>query len=233
MSPRVALLLFSFLPLAAQAAAPDCEVFGRDSAEAPAPVHEWLQTSGDARVRVCHLPAGDAATRAVFSGESAVSRSGNVCSYASHGLTSAGSAQHPRLTRYDTEDMRAMVRGGAECPLPHAAGAPRYTLTYQVSPGVFESLMHWWQGMLLSAAPELPEAASGGPGARLRAALAAGRLRDAAVMRLVRIPGSWLRHRFTLFVADPEQAPSGAYVIYLSKRPRAPWQITAVADTRL
>jgi hypothetical protein len=232
MAARLALLLSWVLPLAAQAAAPDCQVFVRDSADAPAEVREWLQSSGDARVRVCQLVAGNAAT-AVFTGEGAVSRSGEVCSYASHGLTSLGAAQHSRLRRYESDEMRAMLLGEAACPLPHASGAPTYTLTYQVSPQVFEAVMRWWRTLLQSAAPQLPEAAAGTAGARLRAALAAGRLRGVAVLRLVRIPGSWLRHRYTLFVADPEQAPSGAYVIYLSKRPRAPWQVTGVADTAL
>src|SRR5579863_5794726 len=227
MPPRIVLLLFLILPLAAQAAPPDCEVFARDSAQAPPPVREWLQASGDARVRVCHMLSGDAAAAAVFTGEGAVSHSGNVCSYASHGLTSAGGMVRPRLARYEREEMRAMLLGGATCPVPHAAGAPPYTLTYQVSPAVFESVMHWWQAMLLSGAPELPAAASGAPGARLRAALTAGRLRAAPVVRLVRIPGSLLRHRYMLFVADPEQAPFGAYVIYLSRRLHAPWQVTA------
>ena len=228
-----ALLLLLSLPLAAQAAAPDCEVFARDSAQAPPAVRDWLQASGDARVRVCHLVSGDAATRAVFTGEGAVNRNGEVCSYVSHGLTSAGNAQHPHLVRYESDEMLAMVFGGAECPVPHAAGAAPYTLTYQVSARAFASVMHWWQALLLSAAPELPADDAAGPTTRLRAALAAGRLREAPVLRLVRIPGSLLRHRYTLFIADPDQAPYGAYVIYLSKRPRAPWQVTAVADTRL
>jgi hypothetical protein len=232
MSPRLAVLLCLMLPLAAQAAAPDCRVFVGDSADAPAAVREWLRTSGDARVRVCDMVAGDAAT-AVFTGEGAVSRSGAVCSYASHGLTSLGNAQHARLRRYESDEMRAMLLGQAACPVPHERGAPTYTLTYQVSPRVFEEVIRWWQALTSSAAPQLPAAAAGAAGTRLRAALGAGRLRDASVVRLVRIPGSWLRHRYTLFVADPEAAPSGAYVIYLSKRPRGPWQITGVADTAL
>lgn len=229
---RRALLLPLVLPLAARAAAPDCEVFTRDSANAPPPVHEWLRTSQDARVRVCHMLPGDAQT-AVFTGEGTVSRSGDVCSYASHGLTSLGNGEHRHLTRYESDEMHAMLLADAACPVPHASGAPTYTLTYQVSPRVFVAVMRWWQALLLSAAPQLPAAAAGTAGARLRAALGAGRLRDAAVVRLVRIPGSLLRHRYTLFVADPEAAPSGAYVIYLSKRPRAAWEITAVADTGL
>lgn len=232
MSPRVALLLSWVLPLAAQAAAPDCRVFVRDSADAPAAVREWLKASGDARVRVCHLVADDAAT-AVFTGEGAVSRSGDVCSFPSHGLTSLGNAEHTRLTRYESDEMRAMLLGEAACPVPHSGGAPTYTLTYQVSPKVFEEVIRWWQALTLSGKPELPAAVAGTAGTRLRAALAAGRLRDVSVVRLVRIPGSWLRHRYTLFVTDPEAAPAGAYVIYLSKRPRAPWQITGVADTAL
>jgi|SRR5579862_8794927 len=229
---RHALLLPLVLPLAARAAAPDCEVFTRDSANAPQQVRQWLQSSQDARVRVCQLLAGDAAT-AVFTGEGAVSRSGDVCSYASHGLTSLGSAEHAHLTRYESEEMRAMLLAGSACPVPHASGAPTYTLTYQVRPKVFEAVMRWWQALLQSAAPQLPASAPGTAGARLRTALAAGRLREAPVVRLVRIPGSLLRHRYTLFVADPEAAPAGAYVIYLSKFPRAPWQITGVADTAL
>jgi hypothetical protein len=225
-------LLPLVLPLAARAAAPDCEVFTRDSAKAPQAVRQWLQSSPDARVRVCHLVAGDAAT-AVFTGEGAVTRSGDVCSYASHGLTSLGNAEHAHLTRYESDEMRAMLLGDSACPVPHASGAPTYTLTYQVSPRVFEAVMRWWRALLQSATPQLPAAAAGTAGARLRAALSAGRLRDAAVVRLVRIPGSLLRHRYTLFVADPESPPAGAYVIYLSKFPRAPWQITAVADTGL
>jgi hypothetical protein len=68
--------------------------------------------------------------------------------------------------------------------------------------------------------------------ARLKAALGA-RANGARVMRIVRIPGSVLRHRYALFVKAPD-TPAGTgsqYVIYVDKSLRGPYDITAFAET--
>jgi hypothetical protein len=234
------LLLGCLLPLAAPAqvltapAVPSCEVFTRASGEAPAAVRDWLQRSGDARVRVCHgtPPAPEAR---VFTGEGAVNRSGAVCSFTSHGLVPP-SGRKPQLARYDKSEMVAMALAEAECPPVQTSGAFVYVMTYETTPQRFESLLRWW--LAASSTPtalQLPPITPGSAGERLRNALAVGRLRQAPVVRVVRIPGELLRQRYTLFVADPAGSGPGtlAWVIYLSKRPRSPWQITAIADTHL
>jgi hypothetical protein len=53
------------------------------------------------------------------------------------------------------------------------------------------------------------------------------------VTRIVRVPGSVLRHRYALFVKAPDSpdAASSRFVIYLDKTLRGPYQITAFAET--
>ena len=68
--------------------------------------------------------------------------------------------------------------------------------------------------------------------ARLQAALGT-HTGAATVTRIVRIPGSVLRHRYALFVKAPD-APAAAasqYVVYVDKTLRGPYEITAFAET--
>ena len=64
-------------------------------------------------------------------------------------------------------------------------------------------------------------------------AVLGSRASAATVTRIVRIPGSVLRHRYALFVTAPDAtAGAGAqYVIYLDKKLRGPYEITAFAET--
>jgi hypothetical protein len=236
----------------AQPAPPSCQTFSRSSAGAPQIVREWLARSADDHVIMCtpagQSDAGDAAP--TYTGENALVKRGTLCSYSSHGLSRVGSGAASRLERYERGDAVGMTAAAGDCPAPHAAdSAQRYTMTYDVSPAAFESIMTFWAAVAASV-PALERASSccearGGADAtapdsavaaetrrRLRAAIAAGRMRTAAVTRIVRAPGRGIHHRYALFVADPDSRPGAAsvYVIYLSKWPLGPYRISAITD---
>ena len=69
--------------------------------------------------------------------------------------------------------------------------------------------------------------------ARLEAAIDPGRMKGVSVTRLVRLPGSALRHRYALFIGVPDGSTGNPspYVIYLDKSLRGPYEITAFAET--
>ena len=237
---------------AAQPAAPPvCQSFTRSSAAAPQIVRGWLARSGDDHVRVCSPQAAgsDTSGATLYTGESAVTRSRSVCSYSSHLLTRIGNGAGSRLQRFESAEGTGMaIAGNGGCPAPHSAPAELYTMTYDLSPAAFESIMAFWATVAASAAAfdhELacctvggsaaaapPSAAASATVARLRAAIAAGRMQTAAVPRIVRLAGRGVRHRYALFIADPDSRPLGAtvYVIYLSKWLAGPWRISAITD---
>ncbi len=65
------------------------------------------------------------------------------------------------------------------------------------------------------------------------AALGPDHLRRTTVTRIVRIPGSVLRHRYAMFltVTDPGAASPALYVVYVDKHLHGPYAITAFAET--
>jgi hypothetical protein len=229
-----ALLLMLCTPAWAQSG-PVCEVFTRDDRAASALVHEWLANSHDLRVQVCHVPAADGETSEQYAGEGATTRHGGVCSYPSHGLTPTGPGGARRLQRYEQGEGLAMtLQPSGACPAEHVAGVARYTLTYELSAETFSSLMQWW--LAAESSPQAFDGAgpvSGDAARRLRAGIAAGRMQQAVLVRIVRLPGSPFHHRYSAFIGDPDSHAPGAalYVLYVSKRLRAPWQLTAVAET--
>ena len=246
-SPAATLLAAALLPLlptpAQSQAADSCQAYNELSAGAPAVVLEWLKRSGDERVMVCDPPSVPLEAPPRYRGESAVSRQGQVCRYSSHGLAKVGSGAAARLQRYDRRDVVRMALAGAQCPpLPAANATDPYTGTYDVSPAAFAAIAALWREAAASSAGFDRTSAfdSGGGGAptatsaatrtRLRAAIAAGKMKTAAVIRVVRISGSLLRHRYALMVTDPElgAGESALYVIYLSKSFTGPWRITGV-----
>ena len=225
----------------APAAEPGCQSYTRASADAPELVRAWLAHSSDVYVRVCRPAGSDGAAVPFYSGESAVAHEGEVCSYASHALTAAGSGSRRQLRRYERGDERRMALAAGLCPAPPAA----YTETYDVSAPAFVALMHLWNEASASArsfdaeccegrgAGERAPPAAAAAAARLRTAIAAGRLKGAAVLRIVRLSGgATLHRRYALFVADPDRAPqqSTLYVIYLSRWIGGTWHISGVAD---
>jgi hypothetical protein len=228
----------------AQATGDSCQAYGGASAAAPAIVLEWLKRSGDERVMVCNPPAVPLEAPPRYRGESAVSRHGAVCSYSSHGLAKVGSGAAARLQRYERGDVVHMALAAADCPpLPAANGTDPYTATYDVSHAAFAAIIALWRIAAAATAgfDRASSADGGGPGsaptatsaavrARLRAAIAAGKMQTAPVIRIVRISGTLLRHRYALMVTDPEQGDSEAamYVVYLSKSYPGPWRITGV-----
>jgi hypothetical protein len=231
------------LPAPARSQAADsCQAYTGASADAPAMVLQWLKRSGDERVLVCNPPAVPLGAPPRYRGESAVSRHGEVCSYSSHGLAKAGSGAAARLQRYDRGDLLRMALAGADCPpLPAANATDPYTGTYDVSSAAFAAIVGLWREAAASTAGfdrasalgsvgGAPTATSAATRARLRAAIAAGKMNGAAVIRVVRISGTLLRHRYALMVADPEvgAGESALYVIYLSKSFTGPWRITGV-----
>ena len=128
-----------------------------------------------------------------------------------------------------------MALASGDCPVPAPLPAGRYTMTYELSRAAFESLLSFWAAAVASqrgfdAAPQEPMASA--VRARLRAAIAAGRMQPAAVLRIVRLPGHGLERRYALFVADPDSPPAAArvYVVYLSHRLAGAWRITAISD---
>jgi hypothetical protein len=235
----------------AQPALPSCQTFARGSADTPAIVADWLARSSDDHVVVCAAAAGEGGAPQAppaYTGESTVVKHGPLCSYSSHGLSRAGSGGASRLERYERGDAVGMTLAGGDCPAPHAAdSAPRYTLTYDVTPTAYESITTFWSAVA-SSAEALDRAtdccgARGGTGAaapgsalvaetraRLRVTVAAGRMRSAAVTRIVRTSGRGMRHRYALFVTDPDSRPGApsVYVIYLSKWPFGPYHIIAI-----
>jgi hypothetical protein len=236
---------------AGAAAAPACQSYARTSAAAPEIVRTWLAHSRDDHVVVC-TPPGSAA-EPVYSGESAVGRAGTVCSYTTHLLTRTGFGTTSQLQRFEATEAVAMSRvGSAACPPPHeATDVQRYTMTYDVPPATFESLLAFWGAATTSAAAFDHDLACCGVGAggsdvaataggaaanalraRLRAAIVGGRMRAAVVARIVRVGARDLHRRYALFVADPDSQPAdtSVYVIYVTRFLRGPWHITGISD---
>jgi hypothetical protein len=221
-------------------AAPDaCETFTRSSATLPTLVREWFARSPDERVRMCPQSGapGNEKVPAMYKGEGALTQQGTVCTYLSHGLTLAGSGAAARLQRYDRSEALAMALAGPVCPRPHdPAGAQGYVETYDISTSSFVGIMRLWSAISTTAAVN-PSGTDGARSlaethARLQAVLGT-RMSAATVTRIVRIPGSVLRHRFALFVTAPPPPAGGTsqYVIYVDKNLRGPYEITAFAET--
>jgi hypothetical protein len=173
----------------------------------------------------------------LYFGEGALTQHGSVCTYVRHGLTLVGSGAAARLERYDRSESLAMALANPECPQPHApTSAQGYVETYDISTSTFVGIMRLWS--TIGTAPAAPSAAKGARAsvadthARLQDALGT-RLSGATVRRIVRIPGSVLRHRYALFVKVPD-APAGTgsqYVVYVDKTLRGPYEITAFAES--
>jgi hypothetical protein len=231
------------------AAAPVCQSYARSSLAAPEVVRLWLEHSRDDHVVVCEPQAAGGA-EPLYSGESAVTKGARVCSYAAHFLTRTGSGSASRLHRYDRSEAVSMaVVGDGACPPPHEpATAQRYTMTYDLTPATFESLMAFWGAAATSASlfdrdlaccgAEAAAAADAGSLAanavrlRLHAAIVAGRMQAAAVTRIVRVGGLGLHRRYALLVVDPDSQPAGTsvYVIYVSRFLRGAWHISGLSD---
>jgi hypothetical protein len=226
-----------------------CQSYTRASAAAPEVVRGWLAHSSDEQVLVCPQAAPRGAEEPgnpAYFGESALRRRGAVCSYSSHGLTRIGAGAAAHLESYERGEALAMAFAGADCPPPRApSAATPYTATYDVSPSAFVAIMRFWAaaaahtedfdrelGRTARGGSEPEASAALGARTRLRAAIEGGRMQAAAVTRIVRISGFGLRHRYALFVADPDSRPPGStlYVIYLSKWPTGPYHITGIAD---
>jgi hypothetical protein len=242
---KAAVLVLALLLAPPALRAQDCRSYARGSAAAPPQVQAWLAQSKDERVRVCAQAARAAGEeRPLYAGESALSRRGAVCSYASHGLTLIGNGAASHLQRYESEDALAMALAPGECPTRHAQ-VEHYVTTYGIAPAVFEAIMQLWGHAAASAAYFAhtrccQSAAGAAPGVpataaahKLDAAIAGGRMKDAPVLRVVRLAGGPFRRRYALTVTDPDSRPAGAtaYVIYLRKTPRGPYQVSAVAVT--
>jgi hypothetical protein len=237
----VVLLTLLLAPAASGSGAPAaCKTFTRSDATAPALVRDWFAHSPDERVVMCPQPGrqGSELATALYFGEGGLTRHGTVCTYPRHGLTVAGSGNAALLTRYDRSEALAMALADGECPEPHAASqAQGYVETYDISTSTFAGIMRLWSTIAAApAAPASGSAVTSGSAvqtrARLQAALGA-HTGAPTVTRIVRIPGSVLRHRYALFVKTPD-APAGVssqYVIYVDKRLRGPYEITAFAET--
>jgi hypothetical protein len=230
--------------------APSCQSYPRGS-PAPDPVGSWLAHSRDENVLVCTPPTqgGASEPEPVYSGESAITKAAGVCRYASHLLARTGGTT-PSLRRPDASEAVAMAAvGDAACPRSHDPATPkRYTMTYDLTPATFESLMAFWGAAAVSATEfDRALACCGAAGAtstaggaaanaeriRLRAAILAGHMQSAAVTRIVRMTAHGLNRRYALSVDDPESRPGGAsiYVIYVTRFFRGPWHISGISNT--
>jgi hypothetical protein len=212
-------------------------------------VREWFAQSADERVLACRQSAAGApeAAAPLYFGEGAVTQHGEVCSYLSHGLTLVGSGDAARLRRYERSEALDMALAGAGCPQPHGASvAGAYVETYDVSPAAFVGITRLWSATTASLAAAGNEhccAMRGGAQAsarvapearaRLEAAISPGHVSAATVTRIVRIPGTVLRHRYALFltVADTASGSPALYVVYVDKSLRGPYEITDFTDT--
>jgi hypothetical protein len=239
--------------VAAQSAPTLCQTFTREAAAAPPLVRAWLAESGDQRVRICPQPGATGGEARYYFGEGAVGRRGAVCSYLSHGLTTIGDGAARRLRRIERSEAVAMALADHDCPQPHPAAAPDlYVMTYDVSPTGFAAIMELWLELIAAGPPINPNliccalgsasrgASAGSPAAvanlkRLQAAVEDGRLQKTGITRIVRLPGSALRHRYALFVKDPDQerpvGQPGMYVIYVQKRLRGPYQVSDLGES--
>jgi len=205
-------------------------------------------------------PEADAA---LYFGEGAVTQHGEVCSYRSHGLTLVGSGDAARLHRYERNEALDMALAGIGCPRPHGASvAAAYVETYDVTPAAFIGIMRLWSAATAAIAADkehccaMPADAHGSasgaahPGgaaqpraaesritpearARLEAEIDPAHVGAASVTRIVRIPGSVLRHRYALFLTVPDATRDSpaAYVAYIDKSVRRPYEITDFAET--
>jgi hypothetical protein len=258
----LSLLLAPAAPGTGHASAPPpCQSFSRDSQPAPPFVRAWFATSADERVVVCPQSAagGGQPPAPLYFGEGAATRQGAVCSYRSHGLTLSGSGETARLERYERSEALDMALAGSGCPTPHGGtGTSAYVETYDITPAAFEEIMRLWSAAAAAAAagdehccgahgtattgaataahtkPRASDLAIA-PEARehLEAALGPDHLLTPTVTRIVRIPGSVLRHRYALFltVSDPAAGSSALYVVYVDKAVRHPYEIAAFAET--
>jgi len=239
----VVLVTLLLAPAASGSAAPPaaCQVFTRSSATLPALVSEWFAHSSDERVVMCPQagPPGSEGATSLYFGEGAVTQHGAVCTYPRHGLTLTGTGAAARLERYDRSEAIAMALAGPGCPQPHdPASAQGYIETYDISTSTFMGIMQLWSAITNGAAVNASgtgasrSAAAAPARARLQAELGT-RTSETTVTRIVRVPGSLLRRRYALFVKAP-QSPGGGtsqYVIYVDKRVRGPYEITAFAET--
>jgi hypothetical protein len=227
-------------PVASGNAAPStgCKTYARGSEALPALVSEWFAHSPDERVVMCPQagPSASEGATVLYFGEGGSTQHGTVCMYPRHGLTLAGSGAAARLERYDRSESLAMAIAGPDCPSPHAATSKQgYVETYDISTSTFLGIMHLWSSIVTAPAAATAQGAKASAPethARLQSALGT-RASGVTVMRIVRIPGSVLRHRYALFVKAPD-APAGAgsqYVIYVDKSLRGPYEITAFAET--
>ena len=240
MTATVVLVTLLLAPAASgNAAAPAaCQAFTRSGAALPALVSEWFARSTDERVLLCPpAGAGSEGATALYFGEGALTQRGTVCTYPSHGLTLVGSGSAARLQRYDRSEALAMaLAAGPRCPTPHdPVSAQGYIETYDISTSTFVGIMRLWSSVTNTNAVN----ASGSAGARGAAAIArlqaelGTRTGETTVTRIVRIPGSVLRHRYALFLKVPQPQGGGAsqYVIYVDKSIRGPYEVTAFAET--
>jgi hypothetical protein len=238
----VVLVTLLLMPAASgSAAASACKTYTRGSEALPALVSEWFAHSSDERVVMCPQagPPGSEGATSLYFGEGALTQHGAVCMYPRHGLTLTGTGAAARLQRYDRSESLAMGLAGPGCPTPHdPASAQGYIETYDISTSAFVGIMQLWSAIANTAAVN----ASGTDAARSSAAAAARarlqaelgtRTSPPTVTRIVRIPGSVLRRRYALFVKAPQPPGGGAsqYVIYVDKRVRGPYEITAFAET--
>jgi hypothetical protein len=245
----LSLLLAPTAPGSAHASAPPpCQSFSRESQGAPPLVRAWFANSADERVVVCPQSAAGGGEPPVplYFGEGAVTQQGGVCSYRSHGLTLSGSGETARLQRYERSGALDMALAGSACPTPHGAtGTAAYVETYDITPAAFEEIMRLWSAAAAAAAGRDGHCCGAhgaaatdlkvAPEARehIEAALGPDHLLTPTVTRIVRIPGSVLRHRYALFftVNDTAAASSALYVVYVDKAVRRPYEITAFAET--
>ena len=243
MTATVVLVTLLLAPAApgSGAAPAACKTFTRSSETQPPLVREWFAHSADERVVMCPQAGapGNESGAALYFGEGGLIEHGAVCTYLRHGLTLAGGGTAARLERYDRSEAIAMALAGPGCPQPHdPASAQGYIETYDISTSTFMGIMQLWSAITNGAAVNASgtgasrSAAAAPARARLQAELGT-RTSETTVTRIVRVPGSLLRRRYALFVKAP-QSPGGGtsqYVIYVDKRVRGPYEITAFAET--
>jgi hypothetical protein len=221
------------------AAAASCETFTRSAATLPPLVRDWFAHSPDERVLMCPQPAapGSEGGTPLYFGEGRLTQHGTVCTYLRHGLTLAGSGTAARLQRYDRSEALGMALAGPDCPRPHAAASGQgYVETYDISTAAFVGIMQLWSAIATApaAAPSGSAGARAAAETRARLQTALGtRTSAATVTRIVRVPGSVLRHRYALFIKAPDGSAGAAsqYVIYVHKNLRGPYELTAFAET--
>lgn len=192
------------LSFAVGARGAECEVLDLSNPNAPQLVREYLELHGDPYVRLCGGNLGRPEYLAAFS---EVSKDHTVCRYLEQKLeiSSAGTQGKQRLVRARGDAGVYMLASESACPSPKEVP---YVQTLDVSAETFEKLVGMWLELTSSVEffdRTVPPASDPLAVAQLRRLVADGRARHLRVVRVFVAMDGWLRRKYSVDIAHPEQ----------------------------